>query len=341
MSTPLVSVIMPVYNAGSYLSPAIESVLNQNFRDFELILVDDGATDGSGLLCDEFAKNDTRVRVIHQNNGGISKARNTALDKAKGKYITFCDHDDFYEPQYLEVAVSRMEATNADLGKFVYRSEYWEIESECFMVLCQKLPDENFSINQIYEDADFFDCVVRALWNGIYRREIIEKFHIRFNESVRFGMEDFLFNFHVVKNVKTISTMSQCLFVHYIRKWQSTDRKYNANKLESIILSAEKEAELLQNQKTGKEFVMKRRNMYLIKYINMLLHEKCPLTLKEKAQKMKKIRKLEAFEPVVCWGTVLKNPKQYLCMVLYKFNLHYLLLLLKEMHQRNKLKRVA
>lgn len=118
MATPTVSVIMPVYNAHLYVAKAIESVLQQTYQDFELILVDDGATDGSGEICEKYAAQDDRIVLIHEENSGICKARNTGLKHAQGTYIAFCDHDDLYMPQYLEKAVSSAIKENADLVKF-------------------------------------------------------------------------------------------------------------------------------------------------------------------------------------------------------------------------------
>ena len=88
-----ISVIVPVYNVEKYLPRCIDSILNQTFTDFELILVDDGSTDNSGQICDTYAEKDSRVKVVHKKNGGVSKARNVGLDNVLGKYITFCDSD--------------------------------------------------------------------------------------------------------------------------------------------------------------------------------------------------------------------------------------------------------
>ena len=93
-----VSIIMPVYNSEKYLSKAVESVLAQDFQDFELIMVDDGSPDNSGAVCDSYAEKDARVKVIHKKNGGICSARNAGIDAARGEYIGFCDNDDLYLP---------------------------------------------------------------------------------------------------------------------------------------------------------------------------------------------------------------------------------------------------
>lgn len=102
----MISVIIPVYNCEKYFSRCVDSVLNQSYKDFELILVDDGSTDSSGVLCDEFMQRDKRVYVIHKKNGGASSARNAGLDIAKGKYVAFIDADDWVEENYLEILIA-------------------------------------------------------------------------------------------------------------------------------------------------------------------------------------------------------------------------------------------
>ena len=115
---PKISVIMPVYNSEQFLRMAVDSVLNQTFEDFELILVDDGSKDGSGAVCDEYAKKDLRVKVIHQENRGMCFSRNRAMDIACGEYIMFTDNDDECLPGFLSENYALAHQTNADMVKF-------------------------------------------------------------------------------------------------------------------------------------------------------------------------------------------------------------------------------
>ena len=113
---PLISVIVPVYNVEPYLRECVDSILGQSFSDFELILVDDGSPDKCGKICDEYAEKDSRVRVIHQQNGGLSAARNTGIDAAKGEYLTFVDSDDMVHPLFLEHLMTIMKKNAAEIS---------------------------------------------------------------------------------------------------------------------------------------------------------------------------------------------------------------------------------
>jgi len=116
MKSELISIIIPVYNVEDYLARCLESILFQSFKDFEVLLIDDGSTDGSGKICDAYAQNDTRIRVIHKVNGGVSSARNVGLNNANGQYISFVDSDDFVHPCFLEFLYNSIKSSKADIS---------------------------------------------------------------------------------------------------------------------------------------------------------------------------------------------------------------------------------
>ena len=118
MNTPRVSVIIPVYNVEKYIGKCVDSVLRQSYENIEVILVDDGSTDGSPSICDEYAKKDKRVKVIHKENGGVSSARNTALECCIGELVMFVDSDDFVSELFCEKAVEAICHTDADVDVF-------------------------------------------------------------------------------------------------------------------------------------------------------------------------------------------------------------------------------
>ena len=288
--TPMVSVIMPVYNAHLYVESTIKSVLNQTYRDFELVIVDDGATDGSGEICDAYAKQDARIVMIHQKNGGICKARNTALQVAKGKYIAFCDHDDLYQPEYLELAVTAAEKADAELVKFSYRSEYSHSgvvtrnTDEC-------VPEQVIRVEELVQnDYELLNKTVRVLWNGLYRHSLIESLHVRFDESIRAGMEDFTFNIQLLQKIEKIVFIPQILFIHYSRLEQSTSEKYHEGRLTDIVNVFAAESKWLAKYSVSSKIVVQHRSKYVSLMTRTLCHADCQLTVSEKNAWLKRLK---------------------------------------------------
>jgi glycosyltransferase involved in cell wall biosynthesis len=225
-----VSVIMPVYNSEKYLSVAIESVLRQNFKDFELILVDDGSTDNSPKLCDQYGKEDDRIIVIHKRNGGISEARNEALKIVQGEYIAFCDHDDEYMPNLLRDNYALAKQYNADVVKFGYTVYFMSHERV-------KKMQHYTSSAKVYTRQDIKDSYVElfenhllsASWDGLYKRTFVEDHHISFDESCRYGGEDTDFVNRCIVSASCFVVSPQIYYCHYLRPDFSTSVKFNKN----------------------------------------------------------------------------------------------------------------
>ena len=172
---PVYSVIVPVYNVKPYLSRCLDSILSQTFSDFELIIVDDGSTDGSGQISDEYALKDSRIQVIHQENGGLSAARNTGLDRARGTYVYFADSDDYLKPELLEkgyeqfkqgcdlVAIS-VTALNTDgtIDHRIHKAAVFDIPT----------PEKRFDfiVNSLFQYRINWE-----VWSLIFDRSLIEK----------------------------------------------------------------------------------------------------------------------------------------------------------------------
>ena len=132
MSDIKITVIMPVYNVEQYIRSCIDSLIAQTFQDWELIAVDDGTPDKSGEICDEYAKNDSRISVIHKENGGAPSARNTAIPKARGEYLYFMDSDDWAEPTMLEDMYKKAKETNAQLVVAGYYIDTYYSDTEYY-----------------------------------------------------------------------------------------------------------------------------------------------------------------------------------------------------------------
>ena len=167
MSTEsLVSVIVPVYNVENYLNICINSIVNQTLKDIEIILVDDGSTDKSGIICDEFALKDDRIRVIHKSNQGLSSARNVGINAAVAQYIMFVDSDDWIEPEFCEAPYKVAMDNKADLVLFKYK----RIFNDGKITWVETNLQEG-SINE--RDAMYFNvCISPAAMFGLYRKEL-------------------------------------------------------------------------------------------------------------------------------------------------------------------------
>lgn len=226
---------MPVYNSGKYLQVAVESILMQNFSDFELILVDDGSTDGSSEKCDELANKNHRIKVIHQANGGLCNARNIALKTAVGEYIAFCDHDDEYLQGLLKDNYTIAKANDLDIVKFCKKWDTYRGE-KMVSSTTNHVPDTILDRNGIKEKIvelnkmDFFSCV----WDGLYRRSFLTDNGIVFDPFFKFGGEDYDFIYRCLIKAEKIGFNSRVYYHHYTRSSFSTSSKFDPNKIEVV-----------------------------------------------------------------------------------------------------------
>jgi len=233
MSNPTVSVIVPAYNAESFIENCVQSILSQTYTDFELILVNDGSKDSTSTICHRLAEQDSRITVIDQENGGSSSAKNTGMDAAKGNYIEFVDADDTLDASYMEQLLRGMAEDEADLC----------VGNVAFMVMDQgeqvlsrpspKLHEGMFTLKEYlsYYKEYMPHAVVGAPWNKLFRREIIEKHNLRFDETTR-NNEDTWFNLAYLRYCNKIF-VSASPFYHYINHQNgSASRRYIDNIIE-------------------------------------------------------------------------------------------------------------
>ena len=257
----MISVIVPVYNAEKYLHRCIKRILAQDYTDFELLLIDDGSTDNSGTICDEYTIKDNRIRVFHKENGGVSSARNWGLDNAIGEYIMFVDSDDYMLPGMLDVMLSTLESKKADLvvcGTTETGGGYW-----------RPIADVDYSINQLKEN--FVSLLHTELlsppWNKIYKKDIIG--NNRFCEDISFG-EDLLFNIQYLEKCENISFIKESPFYHEKENENSLVVKFNRNRL----LDIEKVWVVVERFSEDKEGLYSKYLRDLTVYIRQLLKTK-------------------------------------------------------------------
>ena len=177
-----ISIIMPIYNTGRLLRPQIQSILEQDYRDYELILVDDGSTDDSGAICDEFADKDKRIVVIHKKNGGVDEARNTGIDAARGQYLYFVDSDDELLPgalQTLKDGMENHEGVDISVAGYVYSHE--GKADPPFLPVSSRL----FSRNQLMDELMCPKYQNLGMpWTNLYKASVIRDNNLRFNKNI-------------------------------------------------------------------------------------------------------------------------------------------------------------
>lgn len=210
---PTVSIIVPVYNAERTLTRCIDSILNQEYTDFELLLVNDGSKDSSGSICDRYATKDSRIHVIHKENSGVSDSRNIALDRACGTYLQFLDSDDWITPNATRLLVETARRYHCDMViSDFYRvvgervSHKGDIEDDCV------LTREEFASHMIENPADFYYGV---LWNKLFRRDIVEEYHLRMDSEISW-CEDFMFNLEYIRHADVFFALQVPIY-YYVK----------------------------------------------------------------------------------------------------------------------------
>lgn len=234
-----VSVIIPVYKVEEYISKCMESVLNQTHTNLEIILVDDGSPDNSGKMCDEFALRDQRVKVIHKENGGVSSARNVALDVVSGDYVAFIDSDDYIDEKHIENLVLLSEETETQMqicGHFVVdEQENKRIQNLNGVqeILCQKDAVGKLMSSQFY-------C--GFLWNKLYSTKVIRDCNLRFDTSISIA-EDLLFNLRYMSKIDKVIYNPTPTYYYLQRISSATNSKVLTEKKLSAIVAYEKISE--------------------------------------------------------------------------------------------------
>lgn len=227
----MVSVIVPVYNVEKYIRRCIESILNQTYTNFELILVDDGSSDNSGTICDEYANRDNRIIVIHKENGGVSTARNAGIDVARGKYIMFVDSDDFLAYNCLELLLAASRNFMVDLIIGGYNTINYKVLKNKTVFKENQLMDLHVRIE------GFVDILTEAVinrrgqfyctpWAKLYKTSIINDNKLRFIEGIKHS-EDNIFNIDFYQFIDNVSLVKSCVYNYNCAVPGAATKKYH------------------------------------------------------------------------------------------------------------------
>ncbi|AWP31178.1 glycosyltransferase [Pantoea vagans] len=225
MSTsPLLSIITPMYNAGSMFDEFMQALLAQTLTMLEIIIVDDGSTDGSGERADQYAQQHAHIRVIHQENGGVSRARNAGLAIARGKYVTFPDADDTMQPDMYQTLVTLAEADNLDAAQC--NAEWFFKHSQRVKPL---IPLDRLRSTPVLSGADWLNTALKThrymhvVWLGIYRRELIEQHQLQFEPGLHH--QDIPWTTEFMLLAKRVRYTEAVLYRYYMHDASISNRK--------------------------------------------------------------------------------------------------------------------
>lgn len=236
MNKELISVVIPIFNVEKNLDDCIKSVINQTYKDIEIILVDDGSKDNSGKICDKYAIRDKRIKVIHKKNEGVAIARNMGVKEANGKYITFIDADDYVEEDYIKILYELCKDTDISIvGTIDEDTNKKEISRS--KIMKKKITGKE-AIKQMLFTNRFFGW---TCWTKMYKLDIIK--NVRFKERVKIA-EDVQFMYDILKQANIVNVDTSYWLYHYVlnRKGSATEVKFNDDrKIEMQIYKNMKE----------------------------------------------------------------------------------------------------
>lgn len=299
----LLSIIVPIYNAEKYIKECIDSILNQTFSDFELLLIDDGSTDNSRAICDNYKTIDNRVKVIHKQNGGISSARNYGLKIAKGSYIGFVDDDDYIEKNYYDVLVKGITDNNADLS---------------YCGLITNISNSNKSKTEIFVDNWFRNSFIKKspgiVWLSLYKKEIIDMYGITFPKDREIVYEDILFDIDYIKYCNNIYSCGDETTYYYRYNEESFSHKYDINRFNKLTKSINYYRDkLIENESS--EIEKETAMMFwpgFEKCINSIIRYKCENKCKE-IEKLCDNNTTKEYVTILLKNHYLSGAKKILC----------------------------
>ncbi len=285
---PMLSIIVPIYKVERFLPKCIKSILNQSFCDFELILVNDGSPDNCMKICNQYAAQDSRIKVIYQNNKGVSAARNLGLENAKGEYVTFVDADDYIEYEYYNTIINYLQRTACDMGMVGYciedesgKKSFTTTDNGSIVI------DKTNALDKIFTNQFHGSC-----WNKIFKMEIIQRNELRFQEDI-FYCEDLFFNCEYLdcleenKNVVICDTRS---LYHYVKHGQGVTEQKVSKKAITRLDAIDRMLSLknIHNRKNIWENLVcsyVENSAYYLAVCEKMLSNKQVLTIKKKARK--------------------------------------------------------
>lgn len=235
---PEISVIVPVYNVEQYLPQCLDSIINQTFKDIEIICINDGSTDNSGKILEQYAQKDDRIKIIHQENQGLSVARNNGMAQAIGEYVSFIDSDDFIHPKFIETLYQAIIQNDCDIAGCDFQKVY---NNEIPVSRSKQSKKYVPALEVLLDKRNFIHFNV---WNKLYKKEAIK--NIKFVENLYF--EDWVFNLCVFAQNTSFAWVNEKLYGYRISKNSIMRSQFNEKKLYSYVRGIEIVAEYFQTK---------------------------------------------------------------------------------------------
>lgn len=249
----LVTIVVPVYKVEKYIDKCINSILNQTYKNLEIILVDDGSPDTCGEICDNYAKQDIRIKVIHKENGGLSDARNAGIDIATGRFISFIDSDDYIDSEYIELLYRTIIKDKSDMAISSHKAIY-----ENGTILEKATGEESIlDSKEVLKRILYDDGIDLSAWAKLYKMELFKE--IRYPKGRLF--EDAATTYKLIDRCKSISIISKSTYNYVIRRSSITNENFSEKKMD-LIISTEEMCNYVKKKYPDLEKASNRRLMY-------------------------------------------------------------------------------
>lgn len=275
MENYLISIVIPVYNAEKYLRRCLDSVINQSYNHYEIILIDDGSSDNSGVICDEYASKDSRFMVIHKRNEGVSIARNIGIDHTKGEYITFLDADDYLEKCFFEkmIEYSMFPLVVCAYREFGCREMIKGPENDKEIIVARDIPilwNKSYSPYWLY------------IWGKLFRSTIIRRNKLLFDTEMRY-LEDFCFVMKYISYIDRIYMTNNVLVNHLVESSKYTKYHMKFDELKIHIMKQDTCFTILEEKCGDQKFMLMRErifNRHFFNFKNYIINDKAPFRIK-------------------------------------------------------------
>lgn len=322
MNEPLLSIIVPIYNVEKYLEQCIDSIVGQTYKNLEIILVNDGSTDSSGLLCDNYQKKDNRIRVIHKNNEGVSSARNVGLQYATGELLGFVDSDDYLESTMYSELWANMLQTNSDLAccayKKIAKNEIYDFFTGEIIELSGLEMLEGMVIG-------LKGCIISpSVANRLYKKETFEK--LLFPEGRIY--EDKLVSTEVLLRVHKVVYLNKALYNYRIREGSQTQRDISDSDINDFVFMMNYQNEIVKKYLTKKIFI---KAIFIYYCILLDLFSKVLIDTSRKESRMLLHKEIRKQRKIVRYSirkdkNIRKRDKYYLYISTYSILLYFRLI---------------